>query len=574
MSNQEMAKILLEMSELLAMDEVLFKPQAYERAAESIASFSEDIGVLYTQGGTKALRTIPGVGQGIAEKIEEYVRTGHVREYERMKKKLPVDIAGLAQIEGIGPKAIKVLWEKLQVRDVPSLERAARAGKIAKLERFGKKSEEKILKALEFMSKGGRRFRLGDVAPYVRKLEAELKSLKTVDELIVAGSYRRWKETVGDVDILVVSKKPREVMNYFVKMPDVVHITAHGETKSMVKMKNGLDVDVRVVPADSFGAALNYFTGSKEHNVALREIAARKGWKLNEYGLFKGAERIAGKTEEEVYKKLGLRYIEPEMRENTGEIEASRRNELPDLIGYGDLRGDLQIQTDWTDGTHSITEMALAAAQYGLGYIVITDHTKTLAMTGGSDEKKLLRQMTEIDRVNEDLRKKSVKLRVLKGAEVNIMSDGSLDIKDEVLAKLDCVGAAVHSHFKLPRKEQTARVIRAMENPNVDVIFHLTGRIINKREPIDFDFDAIVQAARKTGTILEIDAYPDRLDLRDEHIRKAREAGVKFSIDSDAHAKNQFAVLEYGIAQARRGWCEKKDVINTLSAGKMLQQLK
>lgn len=574
MSNQEIAKILLEMSEFHAMEGIPFKPQAYERAAESVGSFSENIKTLYREGGVKILKTIPGVGQGIAEKIEEYFKTGHIREYDQMKKKLPVDIAGLTQVEGVGPKAVRTLWEKLRIRNVSDLERAARAGKIAGLPRFGRKSEEKILRALEFINKSGKRFRLGDIMPYVRELESELKSLKEVDRLVVAGSIRRWKETIGDIDILAVSKKPRAVMNYFVKMRDVANVYAHGETKSMVKMKNGLDVDMRVIPKESFGVALNYFTGSKEHNVALREIAIQKGWKLNEYGLFRGARRLASATEEEIYKSLGLAYIEPEMRENTGEIEAARRGGLPDLIGYGDLKGDLQVQTDWTDGAHSIMEMALEAEDRGLEYIVITDHTKALAMTGGSDEKKLLRQMTEIDRVNRELKKRGKKIGILKGAEVNIMPDGALDIKDEVLAKLNCVGAAVHSQFKLPRKEQTARVIRAMENPNVDIIFHLTGRIINKREPIDLDFDAIVKTAKRTKTVLEIDAYPDRLDLKDEHIRRARAAGIKFSIDSDAHAKSHFAVLEYGIAQARRGWCEQKDIINTLPADKMLQSLK
>lgn len=558
----------------MAVDDVPFKPQAYERASESVGSFSEDVKSVYKEGGIPALKNIPGVGQGLAEKIEEYVSTGHIKEYEQLKKKLPVDIAGLTKIEGVGPKGIKVLWQKLGIKTVADLEKAAKAGKIATLPRFGKKSEDKILKGIEFVKSHGGRFVLGDIRPYVKELESELKSWKGVDELVIAGSFRRWKETVGDIDIIAVSKKPRPVMNNFVRMKDVAHVYAHGETKSMVRMKNGLDVDIRVIPEESFGAALNYFTGSKEHNVALRERAIKKGYKLNEYGLFKGAKRIAGRTEEEVYKTLGLQYVESEMRENKGEIELAAKNNLPRIIGYKDLKGDLQTQTDWTDGNNSIMEMALAAYKYGLEYIVITDHTRTLAMTGGADEKKLVRQMAEIDKVNLELKKRGIKFRVLKGAEVNILADGKLDINDKTLAMLDCVGAAVHTNLKLSRADQTKRVIRAMENPNVDIIFHLSDRLIQKREPIELDFDEILRAVKRTKTILEIDGEPHRLDLKDEHIRIAREAGIKFSIDSDAHAISHFAFLEFGIAQARRGWCEAKDIINTLPIEKMLQMLK
>ena len=582
MINQDLAKIFLEMAELLEMQDVPFKPRAYEKASESIGSLGMDVREVYKKGGVKGLWGIPSVGRGIAEKIEEYLKTGHVREYEQMKKKIPVDISGLTAIEGVGPKAIKALWEKLRIKSVADLERAALAGKIAGLPGFGKKSEEKILKGIEFLKQSGGRFRLGDILPYVRALEAELKSIDEVDELVVAGSVRRWKETIGDVDILAVSRKPKAVMAHFVGLEDVVNVYAHGETKSMVRMKNGLDIDLRVVPRESFGAALNYFTGSKDHNVALRQIAIKKGWKLNEYGLFKlrgekekgKEEMIAGRTEGELYKKLGLRYIEPEMRENSGEIEAARNNKLPHLIGYGDLRGDLQTQTDWTDGRHSIREMAKAAIETGLEYIAITDHTKTLAMAGGADEKKLLRQMAEIDKINADLKRQGIKFRILKGAEVNILPNGSLDINDETLAKLDVVGAAVHTSLKLSRVDQTKRVIRAMENPNVDIIFHLTDRIINRREPIELDMDEIIKAAKRTKTILEIDAHPERLDLKDEHIRKAKEAGVKFSIDSDAHATSHFALLEFGIAQARRGWVETREVLNTFPVDKMLGLLK
>lgn len=572
--NQEIARIFLEMAELLEMQDIPFKPRAYERAADSVSALSGDIKEIYRDGGIRALMKIPGVGRGIAEKIEEYVKTGRVREHAALKKDMPVDIAGLTRIEGVGPKVIRTLYETLGVRTVHDLEKAARSGKISALPHFGKKSEEKILKGIGFLRTSGTRLPLGEAFPIAESLAGALRKVPGAEEVVVAGSFRRWKETVGDLDIIVVSKKPQAVAEAFVSLPRVQRVIAQGTTKSSVKLKNGLNVDLRVIPRASFGAALHYFTGSKEHNVALREIAVKRGLKLNEYGLFRGKRQIAGETEEGVYRALGLSYVPPEMRENLGEIALARRHRLPSLIEYGDLRGDLQTQTDWTDGRHSIREMVSAAKQRGLEYIVITDHTKSLAMTGGADEKKLLRQMAEIDRINRDLRARGDRFRVLKGAEVNIMPDGSLDIADEVLAKLDCVGAAVHTNFKLTKEEQTARLVRAMENPNVDIIFHPTGRLIARREPIALDIEAVIRAAKRTRTILEIDAHPERLDLKDEHIRLAREAEVSFSIDSDAHSAAEFDLLRFGIAQARRAWCEKKDIINTLPVQKMLSSLK
>lgn len=366
-------------------------------------------------------------------------------------------------------------------------------------------------------------------------------------------------------------------MKHFTKMPEVVRVFAEGETKSSVKLRSGLNVDLRVVPPASYGAALNYFTGSKDHNVALRQLALKKGYTLNEYGLFRATrdkrhgKSVAGETEESIYKALGLDYIEPEMRENTGEIAAARNHTLPKLIGYGDLQGDLQVQTDWTDGSDSIETMAKAAMKQGLKYIAITDHTKRLAMTHGLDEKRILKQMAEIDHVNKTF---AGKIKILKGTECDILKDGTLDLPDAVLAKLDVVGVSVHSLFNLLRAEQTKRIIRAMENKNADILFHPTGRVINRREAYDVDMDVLIAAAKRTKTIMEIDAYPDRLDLKDEYIRKCVEAGVKMSIDSDAHAPAHFPYLEYGIAQARRGWAEKKDIINAWPVEKMLAFLK
>lgn len=586
MTNQEIATILRAVGEYLAMADVPFKPRAYEKVAETVESLEEDVGVIYRTGGLKALENIPGIGKSIAEHIEELLTTGRLKYYEELKKKTPVDLAAMTQVEGLGPKKIKVLYQKLNIKNLTDLERAAKAGNIKKLEGFGEKSEENILKGIGFLKRSGGRFILGFVMPEIRGLEQRLGALKDAERVIVAGSVRRRKETVGDVDILAISKRPKAVMDFFVNMPEVVRILAHGETKSSVKLKSGMDVDLRVVPAASYGAALNYFTGSKDHNVALRELAIKHGWKLNEYGLYrqiamptgrqaKGKwQMVAGKTEEEIYEKLGLRYIEPEMREMTGELKAAHVNKLPKLIGYGDLKGDLQTQTNWTDGSATIEEMAKAAMNAGLEYIAITDHTKRLAMTHGLDARRVTQQIKEIDKINSHFSHLTSHFRILKGTECDILKDGSLDLPDEVLKQLDVVGISVHSFFNLPRETQTKRIIKAMRNPHVDILFHPTGRLIQRREAYDIDMDEVIRVAKETGTILEIDAYPDRLDLKDEYIRKAIAAGVKLSIDSDAHAPQHFSFLEHGIAQARRGWAEKKDVINAWPLEKMRAMLK
>lgn len=570
MRNVEFALIFREISLYLEMQGVQFKPRAYEKVAYTLEAMEEPLAEIYQRGGIKALREVPGVGEAIAEKIEEIIQTGKLTYYEELRRKTPVDIRALTAIEGVGPKMVKVLYEKLEVKDVSDLERVAQIGKIRGLPQFGEKMEQKILRGIEFLKQGSGRVTLGAALPLILEIHGRLRELSDVDEVEVAGSIRRRKETVGDADILAISSRPEKVMDYFVSMPEVAHVLGKGKTKAMIKLKNGLDVDLRVVPEESFGAALNYFTGSKDHNVALRRIAQEKGLKLNEYGLFRGSQRIAGKTEEEIYKVLGLSFIPPEIREDQGEIEAAKKGEIPDLVGYQDLRGDLQIQTTWTDGANSIEEMAEEARRLGLEYIAITDHTKGLAMTGGSDEKKLLRQMATIEKINRSLKG----ITVLKGAEVNINKDGSLDIKDEVLAELDVVGIAVHSHFNLPRREMTERIKRAMRNPHADILFHPTGRVIQKREPYDVDMDEIIRTAKETGTVLEVDAYPNRLDLKDEHVRKAIEAGVKLVIDSDAHSVNHMRFLEFGVAQARRGWARKNDILNTLPEKDFIRSLK
>jgi DNA polymerase (family 10) len=563
MKNSEIAKLLRMMAIYLEMKGVQFKPQAYEKAAYSIEALDEDIVNFIQNKGKEGLRELPGVGESIAEKIIEYLQTGKIQELEELKKEVPVDVETLTSIEGVGPKIVYKLYKALKIKTIDDLEKACLEHKIRKLPGFGEKSEEKILRGIQFYKQGSGRFVLGLVIPLVEELIDYLKEAKEIKEVIPAGSYRRKKETIGDIDILATSDKPEKVMSHFIKFPEVSHIYAQGPTKTMVRLSNGLDVDLRVVPDKSFGAALAYFTGSKEHNIQMRELAIKKGWKLNEYGLFdKNENLIAGKTEEEVYKKLGLQWIPPEIRENHGEIELALKNALPRLIEYNSLKGDLQVQTNWTDGQNSIEDMAKAAIKLGLQYICITDHTKSLAMTGGLDEKKLMNQSVEIDRLN---KKYKGKIKILKGAEVNILKDGTLDIDDETLSKLDFVGISVHSHFNLPKSVQTERIKKALSNKFVHCLFHPTGRVINKRPAYEVDIDEIIDFAKKHNKILEIDAYPDRLDLKDEHIRKCVEKGVKMVIDSDAHSILHFNFLNLGISQARRGWAGPKDILNTLS---------
>jgi DNA polymerase (family 10) len=580
MDNKEIAKILYEISEYLAMEDIPFKPRAYERAAMAIEELEDKVEDIYKKEGLKGLMDIPTVGEGIADRVEELIKTGKIGYYERLKKKTPVKVDELTAVEGVGPKIIKKLYKKIGVKNLTDLEKAAMAGKIRKLEGFGQKSEENILRGINFLKSSGGRFVLGFIMPEVREIEKRIGDFPGVKKAIVAGSIRRRKETIGDGDLLVAVSSPRagqKIMEIFVSMPEVMHVYSQGPTRSSVRLKNGMDFDIRVVPEESFGAALQYFTGSKDHNIELRKIAIKKGLKLNEYGVFRGKKMIAGKNEEEVYKILSLKWMEPELRENIGEIEASLNNKLPKIIGYNDLRGDLQIQTNWTDGSNSIEEYVEEAMKIGFEYIVITDHTKGLAMTGGLDEKKLVQQGKEIDKINSRLRQGfggRAKFRILKGAEVNILRDCILYIKDETLKKLDVVAIAVHSGFKMSKRDMTERIIKAMKNPHADILFHPTGRLINQRPPYEVDVEKIIRVAKETKTVLEINAYPNRLDLKDEYARMAKNMGVKLSIDSDAHHVSHLHFLEFGIAQARRGWVEKKDVINAWPVEKMLKMLK
>ena len=579
MKNLEIAKIFYLMAEFVEMDKVSFISIAYSKAGRILESLEKDIEDVYYQGGIEELKKIPGIGEGIARKIEEYIRTGKIKRYQELKKKCPVDLEKLTSVEGLGAKRIKFLYEKLKVKNLKDLEKAAKAGKIAKLDNFGEKSEKNILQSIEITKSDKGRFLLGRILPIVKKIIDELKKLPEVDKISIAGSVRRMKETVGDVDILIVSSKPEKIMDYFVQIKGVIKVWAKGKTKSSVRFRTGFDCDLRVVEKESFGSALQYFTGSKEHNIATRRIAIKNKLKLNEYGVYsaKGGpasggrlQRIAGKNEKEVYKTIGLQYIEPELRTNTGEIEVSLKNKLPRLIKYNDIKGETHCHSDWSDGSATIEELAKIAKEMKYEYLVITDHASPLGIIHGLNEERILKQMKEIDRVNKKIRG----IKVLKGIEVDIKADGSLFIKDEILSKLDFVIGAIHSGFKMNKEDMTARIIKAMKNPHIDTIAHPFGRVIQKREGYQLDFPEILKAAKQSKTALEINAHESRLDLRDVHVRQAIEAGVKITIGTDVHNINYFKMMELGVAQARRGWAEKRDILNSSSLANFLKYFK
>ncbi|HOA47420.1 MAG TPA: DNA polymerase/3'-5' exonuclease PolX [Candidatus Paceibacterota bacterium] len=584
MANQELAKILSEIALYLEMEDVPFKPQAYEKVAMILENLSEDVEEIYKRGGEKAIENIPSVGKSIADKIIEYIQTGKIQYYEDYKKRMPVKIEELTAVEGIGPKKVKALWQNLKIKDLKDLEKAAREHKIQTLFGFDKKSEKNILQAIEFLKKSKGRFLLGEILPKAKEIEKELKGLKEVEEVSVAGSVRRRKETIGDLDFLVTLKKPNKetankIMDFFVSLPGVIKIWSKGTTRSSIRLKNAnvtVDCDLRVVNKKSYGSALQYFTGSKEHNIATRVLAIKKGLKLNEYGVFKGKNMVAGWSESGVYRSIGLPWIEPELRENRGEIEAALRQQegkkpgLPKIISYNDIKGDLHCHSNWNGGEDSIEDLAREAMKMGYQYLGISDHTKFLRIERGLDEKQLEKQRKEIDKINSKFKIQNLKFKILQGCEANILPDGSIDIQDEFLKKLDYVIAGVHSAFKMPKEKMTKRIIRAMKNPNVDIISHPTGRILKKRDEYQIDFDEILRVAKETNTILEINSYPERLDLNDINIKKAKEAGVKMVINTDTHQKDQLRYIEFGIAMARRGWAEKNDIINTYSLEEIL----
>jgi len=573
MNNQELAKIFTDMARFLRMEDVAFKPYAFEKAADSVAGLTEDIGTIYRHGGVKALLEIPGIGKSIAGHIEEYLKTGKVKDYEKFKKKMPLKMDELMRVEGLGPKRIKLLYQKLGVSDLKSLEKAAKAHKVAPIPTLGEKTEQNILQGLEFLKSSKGRVMLHFILPTARKILEMLEALPEVEKASLAGSLRRRKETIGDVDFLVVSKDPQKVMDFFINLPGVEKVWGKGATKASIHLASGYDMDLRVVPERSYGSALQYFTGSQDHNIVTRKIAIDKGLKLSEYGVFKGPKQIAGKTEEDVYKAIGLQWMPPEMRENTGEIELARDGKIPQLVDLKDIKGDLHVHSNWEepDGKKSSIEvLAKKAIEMGYEYIGISDHTQTLNVERGLNEKELMEENAYIKQLNEKIQKQHPHFRILHGCEANILKDGSIDIDDAKLEKLDYVIAGVHSLLKMEKKEMMDRIVKAMKNPHVDIIAHPTGRIVGSRDEYEHDFDMMLKIAKETGTILEINSS-FRLDLRDLYIRRAKEEGVKMIINTDTHDKEQLKFMEYGVANARRGWAEPKDIINTLPVKQLLE---
>jgi DNA polymerase (family 10) len=552
--NAEIAAMFDQAAELLEIKgESPFRVRAYRRAARTIEGLPENVGSLLSTGAD--LSELPGIGKDLAGKIAEIVNSGHFDLLDTLKKKLPGELGDMAALPGLGPKRIKLLYDKLKVRTLDDLRRAIRTERLQKLPGFGPAMEQKIAAALE-KPRTEKRFKLA-----VAEAEAEALTafLRDGGRVVVAGSYRRRRDTVGDLDVLVTAENGAAVGEKLVRYENVAEVLAHGPTRTTVVLRSGLQVDVRAVPEQSYGAALLYFTGSKAHNIALRGLANERKWKLNEYGLFAGRRRIGGATEEEVYKKLGLAFIPPELREDRGEVALAKANRLPQLVTADDIRGDLHVHSDWTDGTQTIEAMAAAAQVRGYEYMALTDHSRRVAMAHGLDPTRLSRQIREVDRLNEKLRG----FTILKGIEVDILKDGRLDLPDSTLSRLDVVVAAVHSHFDLPREQQTDRVIRAMRNPHVSILAHPTGRLIGQREPYAIDMDRVISAARDLGCCLEINAEPDRLDLNDIHAHAAKSKGVKVSVSTDAHSANAFQYIRFGINQARRGWLTAEDVINT-----------
>jgi len=555
--NREIAEMFFEMADVLEMQGVDWKPSAYRKAARALETLSEPVEEIFAVGGVKALMDIPGVGQGLAGKIEEFLKTGRMKEFLQVVRKIPAGVEEMMRVPGLGPKKVMRLYKNLKIKSVEQLERAAKAGELRRLAGFGIKSEEDILRGLDIVKKGAGRVLLGVALPVAREIAGRLSGVDGVKVAEPAGSLRRMSETVGDIDILVISNKPAKVMDLFTKMPEVQSVIAKGSTKSTVILSEGVQSDVRVLDEMSFGSALQYFTGSKDHNIALRQIAIKKGFKLSEYGLFKKDRYVCGRSEKEIYAKLGLPFIPPELRENHGEIEAAQKNKLPDLIPYDAIKGDLHMHTRWSDGNNSVEQMAGAAEKMGYEYVAFADHSKSEHIANGMDEKRLLQYLKELDVVQ-----KKVGIRVLKGSEVDILADGSLDYSNKYLKELDLVVGSVHSRFKSSRQDMTERILKAFENPYLNIFAHPSGRLIGRREPYDFDFEKVALAAKERGIALECNSYPDRLDLKDVHVRKTVELGCKISIDTDSHSVEHLRFIEFGVAQARRGWAEVKDVIN------------
>ena len=571
MENKGIADIFTEIADILDIQgENPFRVRSYRNAARTIADMSQSVHALVKAG--EKLEEVPGIGKSLQEKIEEIVSTGKCGFLEELRRKVPPGLTELLKLEGLGPKKVKLLYDELSVDSMDRLEKAAQAGRLRDLAGMGLKTEEKVLKSIEKYRAGMGRFKLSVGYTYAQALLEYLKDTPGVKRLDPAGSFRRQKETIGDLDILAICGKGCKVMDRFTKYGDVAEVISKGETKSSVRLKCGLQVDVRVLEEESYGAALHYFTGSKAHNIAIRDRAKDLGLKVSEYGVFraKDEKRLSGANEEDVFKAVGLPFIPPELREDWGEIQAAEKGRLPRLIELADICGDLQMHTVATDGKNSIADMARKAKEMGYSYIAITDHSKAVRVARGLDEKGMVKQLKEIEKVNGQ----TPGVRILKGVEVDILADGSLDLKDDILKECDVVIASVHSRFNMEEEEMTRRIIQALKNPNVNILGHPTGRLILEREAYRVNLQEVFQAAIDQGVVLEINAYPDRLDLRDVDARMAKEMGAKLAISTDAHSILQLELMKFGVFTARRGWVEAKNVINTLPLQGLLKVLR
>jgi DNA polymerase (family X) len=569
LKNREIAELFYEAADILEYQQVEWKPRAYRKAAQMVENLGEDIEKIYAVKGKEGLTEIPGIGESIADHIAEYLETGKVEKFEKLKGEAPSGTAELMEIRGLGAKRMKKLAEALGIMTISDLKNAINARKLRKLEDFGEKSEENLARAIEQYEKSHARIALGKALPLadeiISALKAECKNTASevdLSKIIYTGSLRRMKETIGDIDILAEAEKEEalKVMDAFVSLPDVKQVVLKGSTKSSIILREGTAIDLRVVAPESYGAALQYFTGSKEHNIELRNIAIKKGYKLSEYGLYskESEKQIAGKSEEEIYEKLGLIYIPPELRESRGEIKAAAKNALPKLIEAGDLMGDLHMHTNYSEGKDSLVTMIREAEALGYEYIAVTDHSRSQRIASGMKIERLKAQWEEIDKLS-----KRFKIKILKGSEVEILKDGSLDYPDEILKELDVVVGAVHSGFSAPEKKMTKRIVSALKNRYLDILAHPSGRLLGKREAYAVNFEKIFEAAAANGKVMEINSQPSRLDLNDELILRAKNFGLKFCISTDSHAISDLASIRYGLGQARRGWLEKEDVVNT-----------
>ncbi|MGA2608069.1 MAG: DNA polymerase/3'-5' exonuclease PolX [Terriglobia bacterium] len=573
MENREIAAVFEEISNLMKIiqddPKWTFKAAAYDRAKRAIEGLPERLEDIARDPDRK-LTDIPGIGEDLAKKIIELIGTGKSKYHQEQLAKVPASLLELLQLQTVGPQKVRLFYKQAGIKSIDDLEAAVQAGRLRNLPGMSVKSEENILKALEVYRRAAGRFRLDTAYETAQQLTHYLKEFRGVEEVTPAGSLRRGRETVGDLDLLVTGHDHAGIADHFVKFSGLAQLLAKGEDKVSVKLQNDLQVDIRLLDRESYGAALQYFTGSKEHNVALRERAKKRGWKLSEYGLFKGEEALARRTEEEIYAKLDLQWIPPELRENLGEIEAAEKGELPMLVELEDIKGDLHMHTTASDGKASVEEMAEAAKQRGYEYILITDHSKAVTIANGLDEKRAVENIRRIKAA----RKKVKGIEIWTGAEVDILGDGSLDYPDEILKQFDIVLASVHSRMNMPGQEMTARLLKALANPYVRILGHPTGRQILKRDPFVFDLEKVFAAAKEYGVILELNGHPERLDLCDGHLKLARDRGMKVIISTDAHSPDHFKLMHYGVVTARRGWMRKEDILNTLPPEKLLESLR